>query len=231
MKTFEVDDLTFQIRESGRRETLEIIVERDGGLLLATPPDVPHEAMETFVTEHLVWVYTKLEEKAVQARRQPKEYVQGEGFYYLGRSHRLRLVESEAQRVPLRLFQGRFCLRCDVRPAAREHFIRWYTLHLRPILDRTVPPLAERVGTAPRGVTIQDLGYRWGSRGKGMELYFHWRVALLPRPMIEYVVSHELVHLEERSHSEAFWERLGRLLPDFEERRRWLREEGARYDL
>jgi predicted metal-dependent hydrolase len=54
---------------------------------------------------------------------------------------------------------------------------------------------------------------------------------MLPYGMIAYVVAHELVHLVERDHSDAFWIRLGRLLPDYEERRRWLREEGARYDL
>ncbi len=231
MKIFEYDDLIFQVRESERRETLEIIVDRDGSLLLVTPPDAPPAALEQFVADKLVWIYTKLEEKAAQARREPRVYVQGEGFYYLGRRYRLRLVDAEAQRVPLRLFQGRFCLRRDVLPHARERFIRWYTLHLQPVLDRMVPEWGERVGAAPREVHIQDLGYRWGSRGKRGHVYFHWRVAMLPRPMIEYVVAHELVHLVEGNHDDAFWARLARLLPDYAERQRWLRVEGARYDL
>ena len=53
--------------------------------------------------------------------------------------YNLKLVDKEAQRAPLRLYQGRFCLRRDARPYAREHFIRWYTLHLRPLLDRLLP--------------------------------------------------------------------------------------------
>ncbi len=231
MKTLTYDDLTFQVHESDQRQTLEIIVDRDGSLKLATPLDVPQAALEQFVEDKLVWVYTKLEEKAAQARRPAKEYVTGEGFYYLGRSHRLKLVEPVAQRVPLRLYRGRFCLRRDVRPYAREHFIRWYTLHLRPVLDRLLGRLAERVGAGPRQVHVQDLGYRWGSRGKRGHVYFHWRVAMLPHSMIEYVVAHELVHLVERGHSEAFWARLGRVLPDYEERREWLKEQGALYDL
>ena len=145
--------------------------------------------------------------------------------------YNLKLVEREAQRAPLRLYQGRFCLRRDARPYAREHFIRWYTLHLRPLLDRLLPQFVDRVGAAPREVHIQDLGYRWGSRGKRGHVYFHWRVAMLPYGMITYVVAHELVHLVERDHSDAFWTRLGRLIPDYEERRRWLRDEGGRYDL
>jgi len=49
--------------------------------------------------------------------------------------------------------------------------------------------------------------------------------------MIEYVVAHELTHLIEPRHSDEFWRRLERLIPDCEHRRRWLEREGARYDL
>ena len=82
MKTLTFDDLIFEIRESERRSTLEIIVDRDGSLVLATPPNAPPDKLEIFVEENIVWVYTKLEEKGTQARpRSPKEYVSGEGFY------------------------------------------------------------------------------------------------------------------------------------------------------
>jgi len=49
--------------------------------------------------------------------------------------------------------------------------------------------------------------------------------------MSEYLVAHELVHLRERYHSPAFWERLERVLPDYQERRQWLAQEGGKYDL
>jgi predicted metal-dependent hydrolase len=232
MKTFTFDDLTFEVRESVRRSTLEIIVDRDGSLVLAAPPDVPPDKLEAFVTENLVWVYTKLEEKAAQAPpRSPKEYVSGEGFFYLGRNYRLKVIGDDSRRPSLRLYRGRFELRRDVVPQAREHFMRWYTLHLRTILDRQLPPLARRVGVEPRQVHIQDLGYRWGSRGRRGHLYFHWRVAMLPHPMIAYVVAHELVHLVERNHTDAFWERLARVIPDYPDRQAWLKEHGGRYDL
>ena len=62
-------------------------------------------------------------------------------------------------------------------------------------------------------------------------LYFHWRVAMLPTTLIEYIVAHEMVHQLERRHSAAFWERLERIIPDYRERSRWLAEHGAEYDL
>ena len=232
MKTVTFNDLTFELRESPKRRTLEIIVDRDGSLVLATPPAVPMEALEQFVDEHRVWIYTKLEEKQAQAHpKSPREYVPGEGFPYLGRSYRLNLVDGDRQRSPLRLYRSRFELRRDVLPEAREHFIHWYTIRLRPVLDRQIAALANRIGADPREVHIRDLGYRWASCNKRRHLYFHWRVAMLPHSMIEYLVAHELVHLVERRHTPAFWERLERVIPDYADRQQWLKAHGGRYDL
>jgi predicted metal-dependent hydrolase len=160
-RTLSVDGLTFEVVESGRRTTLEIIVDRDGSLVLATPPGVPDEDLEAFVEEHLVWVYTKLEEKQAQVRpRARKEYVPGEGFFYLGRSYRLTLVNGTPDRPPLRLYRGWFELRDDLVEEGREHFITWYTAHLGPVLERTLVRFSERVETAPEEVHVQDMGYR-----------------------------------------------------------------------
>jgi len=232
MRTLTFDDLTFKVRESSQRRTLEIIVDRDGSLVLATPPAVPMETLEQFVDQNRVWIYTKLEEKQTQARpKSPREYVSGEGFPYLGRSYRLKLVDGVRRQPPLRLYRSRFELRRDALPEARDCFIRWYTIHLRPVLDRHIAALANRIGADPREVHIQDLGYRWASCNKRRHLYFHWRVAMLPYSMIEYLVAHELVHLIERSHTPAFWERLERVIPDHADRQRWLKEHGGMYDL
>jgi len=232
VKTLTFDDLAFEVRESPQRRTLEIIVERDGSLVLATPPGVPPETLEQFVDENRVWVYTRLAEKEALAQPQsPREFVSGEGFPYQGHSYRLKVVNGTRQQPPLRLYRGRFELRRDAIHQAREYFIQWYTLHLRYILDQHVATLARRVGAEPREVHIQDLGYRWASSNGRRHLYFHWRVAMLPHRMIEYLVAHELVHLVERSHSDAFWERLERIVPDYAERQRWLKEHGGIYDL
>lgn len=232
MKTITFDDLTLELREIPNRCTLEIIVDRDGSLALATPPAVPMEALGQFVDEHRVWIYTKLEEKQTQARPKfPREYVSGEGFPYLGRSYRLKLVDGVGHQPPLRLYRSRFELRRDVLPEARDHFIRWYTIHLRPVLDRQIAALSHRIGAEPREVHIQDLGYRWASCNKHRHLYFHWRMTMLPHSVIEYLVVHELVHLVERRHTPAFWERLERVIPDYANHQQWLKAHGGRYNL
>jgi len=222
-----VDDLTLEVRESSRRKTLEITVDRDGGLVIAAPMSTDEQLLRDFVLEKRLWIYQKLAQKAESRRRLPqKEYVNGEGFLYLGRSYRLKRVASDVQDAPLKLTAGRFQLREDALPAAREHFIRWYSARAGDWLTARVKEHAQRMGLEPTGVKVQDLGYRWGSCGKNNRVYFHWKTILLPRHIAEYVVVHELVHLLEPHHTSAFWRRLERAMPDYEQRKAWLARHG-----
>jgi predicted metal-dependent hydrolase len=221
----QVDDLQFTVRRSEHRRTMQITVERDGGLILSAPPTVDETTLRAFVQEKRFWVYTKLAEKDRLQRRVPrKEFVAGEGFLYLGRSHRLKLVDRED--VPLKLAAGRFCLRRDAVPAAREHFIRWYSERAKVWLSNRVADYQSRMEVSPVGVKVQDLGYRWGSCGKGDWLYFHWKAILLPPRIAEYVVVHEIAHLREPHHTPGFWLRVERAMPDYERRKAWLAEHG-----
>lgn len=223
--SLQLDELRFTLQRSARRKTMQITVERGGELLLSAPPDVDEAALRAFVLEKRFWIYTKLAEKERLQRRVPrKEYVAGEGFLYLGRSHRLKLVDE--QDVPLKLAAGRFCLRRDAVPAAREQFIRWYSERAKAWLSSRVAEVQSRMEVSPAGVRVQDLGYRWGSCGKGDWLYFHWKAILLPARIAEYVVVHEVAHLHEPHHSPAFWLRVERAMPDYAQRKAWLAEHG-----
>ncbi|MBD1881275.1 SprT family zinc-dependent metalloprotease [Coleofasciculus sp. FACHB-T130] len=232
MTTITFGDLSFELRHSAKRRTIGITVERDGQLILASPPEVPMETLEKVVRDKRLWIYSKLLKKeSLNPPTTVKEYVSGEGFYYLGRSYRLKLVDGVNRQPPLRLYQSRFELQRDAQARGREEFIRWYCDRLRPILDTQIAASVKRVGASPRSVQVRELGYRWGSCGHKGDLYFHWRVAMLPRTMIEYMVVHELVHLIEPHHTNAFWDRVERVVSDWCDRKQWLAQNGASYDL
>lgn len=221
----QVDDLKFEIRRSTKRRTMEITVERTGELIISAPPEVSIEQMRKFVSEKSFWIYTKLAEKDRLQRQVPrKEFVAGEGFQYLGRVHRLKW--SDDQNAPLKLVNGRFSLRRDAQANARENFIRWYSERARIWLSSRVADYQSRMEVMPAGVKVQDLGYRWGSCGKGNWLYFHWKTILLPARIAEYIVVHEIAHLHEPHHTPAFWQRVERAMPDYLQRKDWLAEHG-----
>jgi predicted metal-dependent hydrolase len=225
MNSLTVDDLHFELRASAQRRTLQVTIDRGGELVLYVPPDCDSAAVEEFVRERRLWIYKKLAEKEALVRpAATKEYVNGEGFPYLGRSFRLLLVDEQA--VPVKLEAGRFKMRRSAAADGRMHMVHWYSVHAQTWLTDRASRLALRVGVNPSKVAVQDLGYRWGSCGRGDKLYFHWRTVLLPPRIVEYVVVHELVHLAESRHSPDFWLRVERAMPDFARRKSWLAVNG-----
>ena len=226
-ETLTVDELTFEVRRSPRRRTVEIIVDRQGELVIAAPPGIDDTVMTDFVREKQFWIFSKLAEK--EALRQPivaKEFVSGEGFPYLGRSYRLLLVDE--QEVALKLEGGRFKLRRVHAPKGGEHFITWYTTRGRPWLKKRIAGWASRMDVGPSAIEIRDLGFRWGSCGQQGTVNFHWAIMQLSPSVVDYVIVHELAHLREPNHTHDFWRRVERAMPDFEERKAWLAGQGAR---
>ena len=78
-------------------------------------------------------------------------------------------------------------------------------------------------------ITIRDQKTRWGSCSSGGNLNFNWRLLLMPERVMDYVIVHELAHRREMNHSAAFWQIVETYLPDYRERRQWLKENGNRY--
>ncbi len=225
-----VDELCFAIRRSARRKTLQITIERDGSLLIAAPTGLDLSVMEDFVREKQLWIYTKLAEKeALQQPVRAKEFVNGEGFSYLGRSYRLLLVEEQDR--PLKLIGGRFRLLRSEVDQGREVFLRWYKDHALAWIKKRMRQWTDRLEVEPAGIAVRELGYRWGSCTKSGKVHIHWLTILLPARMVEYVLVHELIHLHEPNHSPAFWRRLERAMPDYEDRKAWLAENGMNFFL
>ena len=86
---------------------------------------------------------------------------------------------------------------------------------------------AARVGVEPGRVQIRELGYRWASCRTDGELHFHWKCLMAPPKILDYIVVHELCHLHHRDHTNAFWNEVDKVMPDYRERKEWLRQRGA----
>ncbi|MBS0989338.1 M48 family metallopeptidase [Acetobacter okinawensis] len=225
----EIDGLSFEVHRSDRRKTMQITVERSGELSIVAPSKAASEQLVDFVREKLLWIHTKIEEKSRLQQRAPvKLFVEGEGFLYLGKSYRLRLIDN--QLVDLSLKNGRFCLRKNSVHRGREIFVAWYTRLAQQWFEKKVLEYSNRMGVVVKEVKVQDLGFRWGSSGAGGRFSFHWKAILLPPRIAQYVVVHELAHAHHSEHSARFWNRVEQHLPDWRWRKVWLAENGIQVE-
>jgi len=224
--TMLIGDLQFEVRESPRRATVGITVDRDGSLQLHAPPGCPPDALTAWARSKRMWVYRKLAEKDLLLSVKPNiEFVNGEGFAYLGRSHRLLVAEAET----VRMDRGRIVM--PLREVTGGHpgaaLMRWYVTRGQQWLPGRLQRWTARMGLNPAGLDVRDLGYRWGSLSANGRLNIHWATLQLAPSLIDYVLVHELAHIVQPQHTAAFWATVERAMPDYERRKDNLTVEGA----
>jgi hypothetical protein len=216
-----------------------ISIERDGTIMVTAPYQARLNNIEKFVSEKRIWIYQKLAQKKTLNREKPeREFVNGQGFLYLGKSYRLKFIDEakiksqkSPKAAPLRLWQGYFELNVSEKDNARNHFISWYRKQIKKQLKERIPRYDKRIGVKVKGIRILDLGHRWASCGRNGVINFNWRSVMAPIWVFDYMLVHEMVHLLERSHTGRFWHLVARVVPDYEEYARWLNENGANLDL
>ncbi len=96
------------------------------------------------------------------------------------------------------------------------------------LIPQKVRYYAQIIGVTYGRITIRNQRTRWGScSGKG-NLNFNCLLLLMPEEVLDYVVVHELCHRKEMNHSARFWEEVEKILPDYRQRRKWLKDNGGR---
>lgn len=101
----------------------------------------------------------------------------------------------------------------------------------RQALEQLPPRIARfagQMGVSYGKITVRHQKTRWGScSGKG-NLSFNCLLMLCPPAVQDYVIVHELCHRKEMNHSRAFWSGVERILPDYRQRKVWLKQEGQK---
>ena len=95
-------------------------------------------------------------------------------------------------------------------------------------ITKRVSYFARLMGVSYRNITIREQKTRWGSCSSEKNLNFNWKLILAPPEVLDYVVVHELCHLKEMNHSKAFWDEVGKVMPEYETHKLWLKENGWR---
>jgi predicted metal-dependent hydrolase len=110
MKQCHTADIDYFVVRSKNRKTADIVVERDGQIMVRLPEHLPDHDVARIIEQKRIWIYKSLAEwRDLNSARVLREFRSGEGFLYLGSSYRLSLVSD--QEDPLMLKDGRFRLR------------------------------------------------------------------------------------------------------------------------
>ncbi|MFH1227405.1 MAG: SprT family zinc-dependent metalloprotease [Planctomycetota bacterium] len=204
-----------------RRRTITLQVCRDAALVVRAPFNTGDDYIRRLVEQKRAWISGK--QALINRQRQsikPKAFTDGEEFLYLGGAYKLYLTDD--RKPPLSLMDA-FYLSKDCRPGARQLFLEWYKKQAKNKVTERVNLYSTQAGLKPNKIKITNAQKRWGSCSRDGNLSFSWRLIMAPLPVIDYVVAHEVAHLEHHNHSRRFWNKVAVLSPHYKQHRKWLR--------
>jgi predicted metal-dependent hydrolase len=207
----------FRVRRSPRARRVRVSVDGAGEVEVVLPKRAPERAAAQAVRELTPWI----ERRRRTLARAAAELARPEGTVpFLG--HDLRLVPQPGRERVHRRGGELLVPKRDTAVALERWYRRQARAEIAPRLDAAVA----RAGTSYSGLTIRGQKTRWASCSSSGHMSFNWRLLLAPEAVLDYVVEHEVCHLERMDHSPRFWALLESRVPDWREHARWLRRYG-----
>jgi predicted metal-dependent hydrolase len=209
--------MDYRVRRSPRARRVRVSVDGSGEVEGVLPRRAPERAAAQAVRELEGWI----ERRRRTLARAASEVARPPGTVpYLGRD--LRLVPQPGRERVHRRGDELLVPKRDAAAALE----RWYRRQARAEIGPRLDAATARAGTTYEGLTIRGQKTRWASCSSRGHMSFNWRLLLAPEAVLDYVVEHEVCHLEVMDHSPRFWALLEARVPDWREHARWLRRYG-----
>lgn len=202
------------------RKTLSLTVRPDLSIVVKCPVSASQARIEEFLKHKWQWLEKQLAYfKKFQKTKSVKEYVSGESFLYLGRQHQLLVKHAKEDRVALQKGKLVFnsSLSVNNKNYTKRFIDQWYKNRTREVFDERFLAMYNKFNypKMPR-LKIQKLAKKWGSCFKGKVITLNPLLIQAPKNCIDYVITHELCHLQCKNHDKRFYALLDTKFPKWE---------------
>jgi predicted metal-dependent hydrolase len=218
--------IPYRIRRSTRARRARILVDGDG-VEVVVPRRFPLRDVEPLVREKRAWIERMLRRIDVAREEFPPPRLEDGGDVpYLG--DRLALsVRVEPGRARSHVMRRNGTLHVAAgEKSVRDAVEAWYRRRARQEVGLRLDAAAARAGVRYKSLSIRGQRTRWASCSQSGAMSFNYCLLLAPPEILDYVVEHEVAHLQVHDHSERFWELLASRYPSWREREEWLRRHG-----
>ena len=205
----------YRIERNARRKRLAVTVTAAGEVIVKAPVRASKREIERLLGDSSEWILGAL--ARAESRREAvgvseeTDFLPGETLPLFGRECPILFSDTGAPYFRA----GVFYLTGEDREIRKHEVEKLYIAIAKEVLPKTVARLANLVGLIPAGVKIGRAARSWGYCKKDGTLYFSWRLIAHDERVVEYVVVHELCHLQHFDHSQAFWSAVGQVIPDY----------------
>ena len=218
VRRINLGDIAVDVIQKGIKNIHLSVHPPTGKVRIAAPLRMDVDTIRVFAISKLGWIKKQQDKLRRQEREVPREYLDRESHYYLGKRYLLKVVEEDAApRVELK----HATMVLYVRPGADEDkkqsiVDEWYRRQLKEETQPLVAKWQRRLGVSVERFSIRKMKTMWGScTPKSKAILLNLELAKKPPACLEYIVVHELVHLLEPTHNSRFVALMDRFLPQW----------------
>jgi predicted metal-dependent hydrolase len=223
-----------------KRKTLGIKITNDGEVIVTSPFGVAEGVIYDIVSKKASWIIDKLNQvKEIDKHRGNEEFNDGKKVEFNGQAYLLKICEGSERKKALVYLNGDNII-VDIKSSysneernsiVRNLLVDWFKEQARTRFIERTEYYAEKIGVKPYNIRIKEQKTLWGSCSGKNNINYNWKLVMAPPVVLDYVVVHELCHIVQRNHSNKFWELVEKIMPNYKELRKWLKENGRRLNI
>ncbi len=217
--------ISYKVKRSTRAKRVRLEMRPESGLTVVIPKVFGIRRVPNMLREKQNWILGNFANyNKVQSRFDRTGVEANTAIRYLGRELIVITEESKGKTDCVRLEQDRLIV--SIMSASKKLNVileQWYRIQAAILIEEKVQKWSVKLNVSHNGVTIRGQKTRWGSCSRKGSLSFNWKLLMVPEPVIDYVVIHELAHLREMNHSKRFWQLVAENCSRWRELRKWLK--------
>lgn len=191
-----------------KRKSMAICVKPDGAVIVRVPLKIAKADIAQFVAKYSNWIQEQISKVSACSGNN--------NYYYLGKAYILKPKAT----INSMVFEEGYLV-TNFMP---EQIKSWYYSETRQLVQPFIDEYCQRFKLKYSAIKVSSARKRWGSCSIQGNISFSYRVAMLPKTVIQYIVAHELAHLKHHNHSKAYWVYVEQLYPEYKDAHKWLKK-------
>lgn len=223
------EDIFFEYEvKYSNRKSIEIRIEPTGIVVFKVPKKTSDQVIQDVLTKKRDWIFEKVTYMLSTALPK-RQYETGEKVLYLNQKLTLKVIRRPSSKMKISKVDQELVIVAPEQCKGEELkqlIIDLYKNHLKSYLISRIKFYQNQFKYKVNQVTVRDQKTRWGSCSSGRNLSFNYRLMMAPPQVIDYIVVHEMCHLEHMNHSKSYWKRVYEVMPEYKKCEAWLKQNG-----
>ncbi|AIY79659.1 M48 family metallopeptidase [Clostridium botulinum] len=233
------ESIDFQIIRR-KRKSICIKIDLNGEVQVVAPMRTSKEHILNFVNSKHDWIVEKRRElKNVLNKKVKREFINDGTFMYLGKEYPIRLIfNDKVKKISIDFIdeslnsnidsEFEFIIKTNTyeNEKLKKALEKWYRGKTLDIVKERIKVHQWEFKDKIIKITVKEQKRRYASINIKNEVYFNWRISMAPLEVIDYIVVHEMCHMDFRNHSKQFWNRVEEVMPNYKRCHEYLKENG-----